>query len=267
MSLPAVAHKWEPRIAARYKKTFDALQAKCPAWCLKIGGWRACVRDGGRFLAQWGERAQGMNWSSADLFGLVEVPAEVEPLQTSARITHLETGSVAIVSRCDVVGDVAELSVVGSVKGHCPTRPSIRKASEALASDLFHRQPPSIAGFWTNMHFLDKQNTTSPFPGYRCRERDPVSDQGPILKHRSGPSSQSGSHCRIPGVCRRRAKTPTPIRPFHRRGLPVCTGPNFEKEKKKSDFSNFSGSRFFCLDTSRTEQRAPMMRCEAIHKF
>src|SRR6516162_5978638 len=45
------------------------------------------------------------------------VVAEVEPLQTSARITHLEIGRVAIVSRCDVVGDVAELSVVGSVAG------------------------------------------------------------------------------------------------------------------------------------------------------
>src|SRR5499427_8889575 len=45
------------------------------------------------------------------------VVAEVEPLQTSARITHLEIGRVAIVSRCDVVGDVAELSAVGSVEG------------------------------------------------------------------------------------------------------------------------------------------------------
>ena len=31
------------------------------------------------------------------------VVAEVEPLQTSARITHLEIGRAAIVSRCDVV--------------------------------------------------------------------------------------------------------------------------------------------------------------------
>src|SRR5262249_2713536 len=50
------------------------------------------------------------------LFDLVVV-AEVEPLQTSARITHLEIGRVAIVSRYDVVGDVAELSAVGSVEG------------------------------------------------------------------------------------------------------------------------------------------------------
>src|SRR5262245_47808908 len=71
--MTAVAHKWEPRIAARYKKTFDALQTKCPAF-VEEARWLQCVRDGGRFLAQWGERAQGMNWSSADLFGLVEVP-------------------------------------------------------------------------------------------------------------------------------------------------------------------------------------------------
>src|SRR6516164_2086365 len=45
------------------------------------------------------------------------VVAEVEPLQTSVRITHLEIGRAAIVSRCDVVGDVAELSAVGSVEG------------------------------------------------------------------------------------------------------------------------------------------------------
>jgi len=45
------------------------------------------------------------------------IVAEVEPLQTFARITYLEIGRVAIVSRCDVVGDVAELSAVGSVEG------------------------------------------------------------------------------------------------------------------------------------------------------
>jgi len=45
-------------------------------------------------------------------------------------------------------------------------------------------------------------------------------------------SSALGSHCRIPRVCWRRAKTPTPIRPPSTGGgLPVCTGPNFEKEK------------------------------------
>jgi hypothetical protein len=53
------------------------------------------------------------------LLGLLDlvVVAEVEPLQTSAQITHLEIGRVAIVSRCDVIGDFADLSMVGSVEG------------------------------------------------------------------------------------------------------------------------------------------------------
>src|SRR5262249_54146590 len=46
-------------------------------------------------------------------------------------------------------------------------------------------------------------HTHLPFPdGYRPGERDPVSDPGPILKHRSRTEfSALGSHCRIPGVC------------------------------------------------------------------
>src|SRR5262249_11162863 len=39
---------------------------------------------------------------------------------------------------------------------------------------------PVNCWFWTNMHFLGQANTTSHFPGYRCRERDPVSDADPI---------------------------------------------------------------------------------------
>jgi hypothetical protein len=59
------------------------------------------------------ESAEGDDWATAIARG----GEEVEPLQASARITHLEIGRVAIVSRCDVVGDVAELSAVGSVEG------------------------------------------------------------------------------------------------------------------------------------------------------
>jgi hypothetical protein len=71
--MTSAAYKWEPRIVARYEKVFDALQAKCPA-LVPEDRWRFCIRDGGRFLARWGERAQSLNWSSADLFGLIEIP-------------------------------------------------------------------------------------------------------------------------------------------------------------------------------------------------
>ena len=41
--------------------------------------WRQAVEDGRRFLAQWGEQAESLGWTSRDLFGLAPVPNKPEP--------------------------------------------------------------------------------------------------------------------------------------------------------------------------------------------
>jgi hypothetical protein len=64
--------------AARYRKVFGVLQLKPPA-LIDIGRWRQCVEDGRRFLAQWGEQAEALGWTSADLFALHQPPAEPHP--------------------------------------------------------------------------------------------------------------------------------------------------------------------------------------------
>lgn len=38
-----------------------------------------CVEDGKRFLAKWGEQAEALGWTSADLFGLHTAPAKPHP--------------------------------------------------------------------------------------------------------------------------------------------------------------------------------------------
>src|SRR5262249_4821634 len=58
-----------PREAGRYKRTFAHLPLRPPA-LVPIERWRRCVEDGKRFLAKWGEQAQALGWTSADLFGL-----------------------------------------------------------------------------------------------------------------------------------------------------------------------------------------------------
>jgi hypothetical protein len=63
--------------APRYRKVFAFLQLKPPA-LVDVARWRECVADGKRFLAKWGEQAQALNWSSADLFGLHHRPAAPE---------------------------------------------------------------------------------------------------------------------------------------------------------------------------------------------
>jgi hypothetical protein len=59
--------------AGRYRKTFAFLQLKPPA-LVPVARWRQCVRDGSKFLARWGEQAEALGWTSADLFGLHTVP-------------------------------------------------------------------------------------------------------------------------------------------------------------------------------------------------
>jgi hypothetical protein len=64
--------------AQRYRKVFAHLQLKPPTM-VPVGRWQQAVEDGKRFLAKWGEQAQALGWSSADLFGLHEIPTKPHP--------------------------------------------------------------------------------------------------------------------------------------------------------------------------------------------
>ena len=67
-----------PATGLRYRRTFGALQLKPPA-LVPVERWRQCVRDGSKFLAQWGEQAEALGWTSADLFGLDPPPDKPHP--------------------------------------------------------------------------------------------------------------------------------------------------------------------------------------------
>jgi hypothetical protein len=41
--------------------------------------WEAAVKDGRRFLTQWGEQAEALGWTARDLFGLAPVPDQPGP--------------------------------------------------------------------------------------------------------------------------------------------------------------------------------------------
>jgi hypothetical protein len=64
--------------AQRYRKAFGVLQVKPPDM-VEIKRWRQCVKDGSRFLAKWGEQAEALGWTSADLFGLHQPPERPHP--------------------------------------------------------------------------------------------------------------------------------------------------------------------------------------------
>jgi hypothetical protein len=64
--------------AQRYRRTFAELQTRCPA-LVPVERWQQAVADAKRFLAKWGEQAESLGWSSADLFGLHTEPAKPHP--------------------------------------------------------------------------------------------------------------------------------------------------------------------------------------------
>jgi hypothetical protein len=64
--------------AQRYRKVFAFLQLKPPALVDAVR-WRQCVEDGKHFLAKWGEQAEALGWTSADLFGLHTPPERPHP--------------------------------------------------------------------------------------------------------------------------------------------------------------------------------------------
>ena len=64
--------------ALRYRKVFAVLQLRPPA-LVPVERWRQCVQDGSKFLARWGEQAEALGWTAADLFGLHTPPERPHP--------------------------------------------------------------------------------------------------------------------------------------------------------------------------------------------
>ena len=61
-----------------YASALTALRAKCPAY-VDAADWQRAIEDGRRFIAQWGERAEALGWTSDDLFGLHSPPEKPAP--------------------------------------------------------------------------------------------------------------------------------------------------------------------------------------------
>ena len=67
-----------PRLPPRsaFAPSFAALERQCPDG-IEVVHWRQSVQDARRFLADWGQQAEALGWTSNDLFGLAPVPDEL----------------------------------------------------------------------------------------------------------------------------------------------------------------------------------------------
>jgi hypothetical protein len=67
-----------PATGERYRKAFTLLLVDPPAH-ISVERWQLAVEDGRSFLAAWGEQADALGWTSRDLFGLDNPPADPHP--------------------------------------------------------------------------------------------------------------------------------------------------------------------------------------------
>jgi hypothetical protein len=58
---------------SRLFRTLRSLESCRPQHITSVD-WQTAIEDGRRFLAQWGEQAEALDWSARDLFGLAPVP-------------------------------------------------------------------------------------------------------------------------------------------------------------------------------------------------
>jgi hypothetical protein len=101
--------------ARRYQRTFGVLQTRCPDH-VPVERWRQCVEDGSRFLAVWGEQAQAMGWSSADLFGLHTPPEQPHP--SYSRLSRYDrTGLVWLLQGRPVVALTSDAATIRNPTG------------------------------------------------------------------------------------------------------------------------------------------------------
>ena len=128
--------------AQRYRRTFAHLQLKPPA-LVDVARWRQCVEDGSRFLAVWGEQAEALGWSSADLFGLHTPPEQPHP--SYSRLSRYDaTGLIWLLQGRPVVALTEATASIRNPTGSITVfrkhnRPALGPLGDSL--DDFAREP------------------------------------------------------------------------------------------------------------------------------
>jgi hypothetical protein len=62
----------------RFGRILHELERRCPDY-IDPADWEGALADGRVFLSAWGQQAEALGWTAADLFGLAPVPEQPAP--------------------------------------------------------------------------------------------------------------------------------------------------------------------------------------------
>jgi hypothetical protein len=63
---------------SRFGRILEELERRCPDH-VDPADWEVAIADGRAFLSSWGQKAEVLGWTTADLFGLAPVPERTIP--------------------------------------------------------------------------------------------------------------------------------------------------------------------------------------------
>jgi len=90
---------------SRFGRSFRELERRCPD-LIDYAEWQRAIESGRRFLAQWGEQAESLGWTSRDLFGLAPVPDK--PAANYRRLSRYDLTGLIWLLRGDPVVALTE---------------------------------------------------------------------------------------------------------------------------------------------------------------
>jgi hypothetical protein len=115
----------------RFGRSFDELERRCPDQ-VDIADWQQAVEDARRFLARWGEPAEALPWTSADLFGLAPVPKR-RPANYRRLSRYDLTGLLWLLKGRRVVALTGNIAAIQAGAGAILTyRPVLRPLGDSL---------------------------------------------------------------------------------------------------------------------------------------
>ena len=117
----------------RFGRTLHELERRRPDY-IETADWQQAIQDGRRFASQWGEQADALGWTEADLFRLHEPPEK--PVPNYRRLSRLDaTGLIWLLRGRPVIALTATEAVFRAPSGAiltCPRSPPARVAKRAL---------------------------------------------------------------------------------------------------------------------------------------
>jgi hypothetical protein len=118
----------------RFCRTLDDLERRCPAY-VDAADWLWAIEDGRRFLSRWGERAEALDWTSSDLFGLHN-PLEKPAPSYRQRSRYDQTGLIWLLHGQPVIALTATEAVIRAARGATLTYRRYKPAREPLDNNI-----------------------------------------------------------------------------------------------------------------------------------